>query len=99
MMGALAQDLYGTFENGDEITVDNTASGKLLLAANAHRRLAIIQNTHATAPFMLGLSGVDANTGIVVVQPGEKVRLGTRQALYGFRTTSTSSTALATEVT
>lgn len=92
-------ELPGTFANGDAITVDNTAGGKLLLAASSSRRLAIVQNIHATAPFMLGLTGVDADTGVMILYPGQVARLTTTQALYGFRTTATSSTAMATGVT
>lgn len=94
----LGQDLYSSFAaNAEAITVDNTSGGKLLLAAGS-RRAAVIHNAHATAPFMLGLTGVDADTGIMVVAAGETVIVPVRQALYGFRTTGTSSTAYATEL-
>jgi len=92
-------DAAGTFANADSITVDATVGGKLLLPADSSRRLAIVQNVHATAPFMLGLAGVDADTGITILAAGQTATLETTQALYGFRTTATSSTALASSVT
>ena len=79
-----------------EITVDATAGGILLLAANPARRVALIQNT-GNAPMRVGVGqNPTAVLGFVVVAGGV-FEVTSTDVVKGFRTTATSTTVFVQE--
>lgn len=85
----------GTFNNGAETAV--TGSATSILASNSSRKHAIIQNT-GLANIRVGISGVTATTGMRLI-PGAITSLPVTSAIFAIREGSTSSIALAQEIT
>lgn len=89
----------GTLANGAETAV--AAAAVSILAANANRRSALIQNTGA-ANIRVGITGVTATTGIRLV-PGGILELAmpyiVTNAIFAIREGAISSTAFAMETT
>jgi hypothetical protein len=91
----------GTLDNGAETVVDATAGGVEVLASNANRKCAIIQNV-GNSNMRVGVSGVTATSGFQLV-PGasaifEPPFLPTG-AIFAIREGGANTTALAQEIT
>lgn len=89
----------GTLANGTETPVG--AAAVSILAANANRKTAIIQNT-GVANIRVGVTGVTATTGFRL-QPNESIIYDMpfvpTQAIFAIREGAISSTAFAQEIT
>ncbi len=89
----------GTLANGAETAVANVAVS--ILAANANRKTAIVQNTGA-ANIRVGVAGVTAVTGFRLA-PGESLTYNMpfvpTQELFAIREGAISSTAFTQEIT
>lgn len=87
-----------TFANGTQVAV--AAAAASILAANANRKVAHVQNIGAQ-PIRVGLTGVTASTGIVRLEAGDMVHLNSTQQLFAIRDTAAvaDSTVLVSEST
>lgn len=75
----------------------NSATATLLLAPNAGRRDAIIQNLDGAAELRVGDSNVSATRG-VKVSPGGTLILSTRAAIYAYQNSGAAIDVSATEL-
>ena len=89
----------GTLANGAQTTVDNTAGGVQIIAANANRTALIVQNV-GTANMRVGVTGVTATTGVRLT-PGQiwEPQVAPSNAVFAIREGATNTTALAQETT
>lgn len=96
---AIKDATTGTLANGTETSVAGVAVS--VLAANANRKAAIIQNVGSQS-VRIGVAGVTAATGIQLVA-GATLILGSPYvvtgAIYAIRETAASTTVFATEIT
>jgi hypothetical protein len=95
----VSPNVAGTLANGAETAVAGAAVS--ILAANASRKAAIIQNT-GNANIRVGIAGVTATTGARCEAGGTLVfemPFGVQQELFAIREGGASSTAFAMEIT
>lgn len=81
---------------GNDITVDQTAGGIVLVAANANRRSAVIQNTSGN-PMRVGIdTDPDADTG-AYLQAYDILTTDAKDIIKGYATTTDNATVYAQE--
>ncbi len=93
--------LGGTLANGAETTVNSTAGGVQLIAANAARKGLVIQNTGSNN-IRVGVSGVTNTTGLRLTAGASVVWSGEgtpTNAIFAIREGASNSTGLAQELT
>lgn len=97
--GTTTTNTAGTQTNNADITVDGTTGGVTIIAANANRKKAIIQNV-GTANIRVGTGTLTATTGTQLVPGASAVweaPFCPTAALKAIRETSTSSSAAGAE--
>lgn len=92
----------GTPAHTADVTVDATAGGVTLLAANTNRKAAMIQNTGA-ANMRVSVGGTPTATNGIQVAPGQVLTLSSPYcptgAIKAIREGATSTTAAPLEIT
>lgn len=99
--GTTTTNTAGTATHTADATVDSTAGGVTLLASNANRKAAFVQNV-GTANIRVSVGGTPATTTGLQLTPGATLILEApfcpTAAIKAIRETSTSSTAAVMEI-
>ncbi len=99
-MASDQEPIDGSLANGAQTTVDNTAGGVQIVAANANRKTLIIQNTGSNN-IRVGISGVTNTTGVRLTAGASLIFAGhgiPTNAIFAIREGASNSTALVQEV-
>lgn len=91
----------GTPTHTADITVDSTAGGVTLLAANANRKMAIIQNT-GTNPMRVSVGGTPTASNGIQLQGGDSLNISAPYiptgAIKAIREGASNTTAAVLEI-